>query len=174
MIEYLLQTNNIVRYHSNCGHPRFFVHGSFLYCHDGESIQGHILLTPILKPHQEPTLPRDSLDHTSQLLPQPPGKSFPYLLLQLTYLFLHHHPHQDLVPLPSALPLCVGGRLKRSSKNRSVHGESIVFPGALSEFLECMVDFSGFFVKQNPKTKNQDCMQTYLFLAIDDSNRQLA
>ena len=39
---------------------------------------------------------------------------------------------------------------------------------------ECLVDFLSFFIKQNSKTKKQDCMQTYLFLATSNSDRQLS
>ena len=34
--------------------------------------------------------------------------------------------------------------------------------------------FFEFLMKQNLETKKQDCMQTYLFLAIDNSGRQLS
>ena len=111
MIAPFLWFNFIIRYNSNRGHLRFLVHRALLYFHDSELIRDQILLTPILKPQQEPPLKRGSLDHTSQLLPQPPGKQFPYLLLQLIYLCLHHLPHHDLVPPPCISAVC-GGRAR--------------------------------------------------------------
>ena len=76
---------------------------------DGDLIQGYIIFAPILKPHQEPLLPRYSLDHTSLLLPQLPQKHFPYLLLQITYLGLDNFPHHDIFPTPYEPLLCGGG-----------------------------------------------------------------
>ena len=37
-----------------------------------------------------------------------------------------------------------------------------------------LVVFSSFLIKQNSKTKKQDCMQTYNFLTFDNSVRQLS
>ena len=62
------------------------------------------MFAPILKTQQEHILPRDSLDHTSQILPQPSQKSFQYLLLKLTYFGLDNRPRHDLSPPP--LYLC--------------------------------------------------------------------
>ena len=106
MIVSLLRRNCIIRYLSNCGHLSFLLHRSLLYYHSGELIQGHILFTSILKPHQEPLLPRDSLYHTSQLLTQPPQKYFPYFLLQIFYLVLDNRPQHDL-SLPPLNLRCV-------------------------------------------------------------------
>ena len=84
MIVSLLQIDSLVRFHRNGENLRLFVDRDLFYCHYYYLFQGHIIITPILKPHQEPPLPIDSLDHTSKLLPQPPVKSFPNLILQLT------------------------------------------------------------------------------------------
>ena len=102
----LLQINYIIRYCRNCGHLGFFGHGAPIHYHGGELIRGQILLTPILKPRQEPPLTRYPLYHTIHLLPQPPGKPFLNLVLRITYICLHHRPQQDLVPPNHALLMC--------------------------------------------------------------------
>ena len=84
MIVSLPQINFPIRHCINFWKLVLFGHGDTIYCHRGELIQGHILLTPILKLHQENPLTRESLNHTSKLLPQPPGKYFHDLILQLT------------------------------------------------------------------------------------------
>ena len=100
MIAPLLETNSLIRYHINCGHLSFFGYEDTIYCHGSELIQGQILLAPILKPHQEPTLNRYYLHYTIQLLTQLSGNFPPKLILQITYLCLHHFPHQDFSPSP--------------------------------------------------------------------------
>ena len=45
-------------------------------------------------------LSNNLLHHTIHILPQPPQKSLPDLLLQLNYLGLHNRPHHYLVPPP--------------------------------------------------------------------------
>ena len=46
--------------------------------------------------------------------------------------------------------------------------------GVFYEGIKHLVDFLGFFSKQNSKPKKQDCMQTYVSLSIEISVRQLA
>ena len=70
--------------------------------------------------------------------------------------------------------MCGGGGLRRNSKNRGVCCESSVSSGRFLERLEHTAAFSGFLSKQNSKPKKQDCMQTYIFLTIDNSVHQLA
>ena len=65
--------------------------------HNSELVQRHILLQAILETHLISPLPKNLLNHTSHLLPQPPQKLLPDLLLHLTYLGLHNHPHHYLV-----------------------------------------------------------------------------
>ena len=79
--------------------------------------EGHIIFAPILKPHQEPIFPRDSLHHISQLLPHPSITTFAYLLLQLTYLGFYYHPHRNFVPPPPQVLMCGKGNLIRRNKN---------------------------------------------------------
>ena len=100
MIVSRIKINFFIRYYINCRHLCFLCHGDPLYCHGGELIQYQILITLILKPHQEPTITRGYLNHTSELLPHPPGKSLPNLILQITYLCLLQHTHWYNTPHP--------------------------------------------------------------------------
>ena len=84
MIAPLLKTNSLIIYHINCGHLSLFGNGYPIYCHNGELIRGQILLTSILKPHQETPLTIDSFHHTSQLITHPSEKLLPKIILQLT------------------------------------------------------------------------------------------
>ena len=77
----------------------YFTHNG----HNGDMIQQHPLLQPILEPQLIPFLPNKLLHHTRHLLRQPPRKSLPDLLLQLTYLGLHNLPHYYIVPPPALL-----------------------------------------------------------------------
>ena len=67
MIVYLIQINWLFSFCRNRGHPVLFGRGDTIHRHNGESVQDHILLTPILKPHQEPPLKRDYFHHTIKL-----------------------------------------------------------------------------------------------------------
>ena len=71
MIVPLLQLNLLLMYLISCRNIRCFILQDILYYHDGELILGQILFATIMKPHQEPPPSRDTLHHTSQLLPHP-------------------------------------------------------------------------------------------------------
>ena len=72
---------------------------------NSELFQRHLLLEPIMEPHQISYILNNLLHHTSHLLPQPPQKSLPDILLHITYFGLHNGPHQYLVPSPTLLSL---------------------------------------------------------------------
>ena len=74
--------------------------------HNGELVRRHLLLQPILEPHQITPLSNELLQHTSHLLPQPPHKNLPDLLIQLIYLGLHNRPNHYLILHPTLL--CLG------------------------------------------------------------------
>ena len=77
--------------------------------HNYDLVRQHLTPPPPnLESHQIPPLPNHLLHQTSHLLPQPPQKTLPDLLLQLTHLGLHNHPHHYLVP-PPAIPRLGGG-----------------------------------------------------------------
>ena len=82
----LLQFHLILQYLRNCRNLRFLLHWDLLYYHNGKLIRGQILFAPIMKTHQEPPPPRDTLNHASQILPHPSCITCSYLLLQLTYI----------------------------------------------------------------------------------------
>ena len=120
MIVSLLQTNIFNRYFINHSPPRFFVIRDSLYFHNCVLIQDQLLTNPTLKPRQEPLLTNDSFYQYSKLLSRMPGKSPPYLLLQLTHIFLHHHPHQD-ISTPTLTPLIfVLGGTNRKNKQQVI------------------------------------------------------
>ena len=48
----LLKIYTLRIYRSNCGKLELFIHRALIYCNKSEFIWGHILITPILKPHQ--------------------------------------------------------------------------------------------------------------------------
>ena len=148
MVLYLLQTNCLIKYCINHAHLGFFSYEGFVYCNDSELIWGHILLTPILKPHQEPPLTINYLNHTSQLLPHLPVKSFPNVISQLNCLCLRQRPHQDIVPPASVPTLCVNGIPIRIRNNRRVHVESIVSPVAVLQEFQASGCFILFLFKK--------------------------
>ena len=64
--------------------------------------------------------------------------------------------------------------MKRSSKNRSVHGEFRLSLGGLFEHIKRLFPFLALLIKEKLKSKKQDCKQTYLYLVTNNYDRQLS
>ena len=162
MILYIFQINCLFRFCRNRGNLGLFGHGSLLCCHNGEQIQGQILLTAILKPQQEPSKTIYCLHQKITLLPHPHGKSFSKLILQLTYLFLHNCSHHYLVSPTPAPPLygVVVGTNKISNK-RSVNGQLITSSGAVLKYFSVFGFCVRVFDHNKSKTKKHNCFHKY-------------
>ena len=160
MIVSLIQTNHINRYHINCWHRRFFSLGHPLYCNGGELIWDQLLLETVLKPHQDPLLTKKRW-YPSKIFPKPPGKCFPYLLLQLTQLWLHHHLNQYLITPTCIPPHYFDGRLiTRRNKGEFM----VIWTYIQGQIFKHLFAFSRFWAKPNSKQANRTaCRQTILW-----------
>ena len=119
-------------------------------------------LTTVLKPHHEPPPPQDTLQHTSQLLPNPSLTNWPYLLLQLTYLGLYYRPLHDIFPPALQFSLCGKGSSRRNNIFWGGHGELSVSPIVASRASGCLFVCVCEHKSRNTKTGlHTDLLLTY-------------
>ena len=139
--------------------------------HNGVMVLLHLLIQPILEFNQITSPPNNLLHHTIHLLPQPPRKLLPNLLLHITYPGLHNRPHHYHVLLPALLRMGGGGLVLAAvvgiegfmvcSVSCRVLRRSLRVSGSL---------FSIFGLKQNTETQKQDWKKIYLFRVTDLSD----